>query len=253
MNQSFNTTTSMGRLILNVLLSFAQFEREVTGERIGTDSPLRRRRECGWAAWFRSAIGSRIALCTSSMITPPSFTQFAKQRGIGCGANRKPRPIAGRGSSSNPVLSSLARRAIALSGASALTAYRVGARYFGAPALAESPAFRPPAASHWPRALGGWLLPLVPAVAFETAVGLCDAPIQDQANAARGRRAVTLAHLPHGKRCRLRSPPGRASPARFRGSSARGTFLKIRPGTLIAALPGLCCEEDDTEPATRPT
>jgi len=32
--QSFNTTTSMGRLTLNILLSFAQFEREVTGERI---------------------------------------------------------------------------------------------------------------------------------------------------------------------------------------------------------------------------
>ena len=32
--QSFNTTNSMGRLTLNVLLSFAQFEREVTGERI---------------------------------------------------------------------------------------------------------------------------------------------------------------------------------------------------------------------------
>ena len=31
---AFNTTTSMGRLTLNVLLSFAQFEREVTGERI---------------------------------------------------------------------------------------------------------------------------------------------------------------------------------------------------------------------------
>jgi len=32
--QNFNTTTSMGRLTLNVLLSFAQFEREITGERI---------------------------------------------------------------------------------------------------------------------------------------------------------------------------------------------------------------------------
>ena len=32
--QHFNTTTSMGRLTLNMLLSFAQFEREVTGERI---------------------------------------------------------------------------------------------------------------------------------------------------------------------------------------------------------------------------
>src|SRR5204862_3493773 len=32
--QSFNTTNSMGRLTLNVLLSFAQFEREVIGERV---------------------------------------------------------------------------------------------------------------------------------------------------------------------------------------------------------------------------
>src|SRR3979409_1150861 len=32
--QQFNTATSMGRLTLNVLLSFAQFERELTGERI---------------------------------------------------------------------------------------------------------------------------------------------------------------------------------------------------------------------------
>nr|WP_265306227.1 recombinase family protein [Verminephrobacter eiseniae] len=32
--QQFNTTTSMGRLTLNFLLSFTQFEREVTGERI---------------------------------------------------------------------------------------------------------------------------------------------------------------------------------------------------------------------------
>ena len=32
--QQFNTTTSMGRLTLNVLLSYAQYEREITGERI---------------------------------------------------------------------------------------------------------------------------------------------------------------------------------------------------------------------------
>ena len=32
--QSFNTTSSMGRLTLNILLSFAQFEREVIGERV---------------------------------------------------------------------------------------------------------------------------------------------------------------------------------------------------------------------------
>ena len=40
--QSFNTTTSMGRLTLNILLSFAQFEREVIGERTGGDDILRR-------------------------------------------------------------------------------------------------------------------------------------------------------------------------------------------------------------------
>ena len=34
--QSFNTTSSMGRLTLNVLLSFAQFERELNGERVRT-------------------------------------------------------------------------------------------------------------------------------------------------------------------------------------------------------------------------
>ena len=55
--QAFNTTTSMGRLTLNVLLSFAQFDREVTGERIRTRSPPRRRRACGWEVWCRSATG----------------------------------------------------------------------------------------------------------------------------------------------------------------------------------------------------
>jgi site-specific DNA recombinase len=39
--QQFNTTTSMGRLTLNVLLSFAQFEREVTSERLPRSSNMR--------------------------------------------------------------------------------------------------------------------------------------------------------------------------------------------------------------------
>jgi len=42
--QQFNTTTSMGRLTLNVLLSFAQFEREVTGERIRDKIALSKQR-----------------------------------------------------------------------------------------------------------------------------------------------------------------------------------------------------------------
>ena len=45
--QQFNTTTSMGRLTLNVLLSFAQFEREVTGERI-RDKFLQSRQKGMW-------------------------------------------------------------------------------------------------------------------------------------------------------------------------------------------------------------
>lgn len=45
--QQFNTTTSMGRLTLNVLLSFAQFEREVTGERI-RDKVAASRRKGMW-------------------------------------------------------------------------------------------------------------------------------------------------------------------------------------------------------------
>jgi DNA invertase Pin-like site-specific DNA recombinase len=42
--QQFNTTTSMGRLTLNVLLSFAQFERELPGERIRDKFAASRRR-----------------------------------------------------------------------------------------------------------------------------------------------------------------------------------------------------------------
>mgnify|MGYP001367407258 CR=1 FL=1 len=45
--QQFNTTTSMGRLTLNILLSFAQFEREVTAERI-RDKVAASRRKGMW-------------------------------------------------------------------------------------------------------------------------------------------------------------------------------------------------------------
>ena len=53
--QAFNTTTSMGRLTLNVLLSFAEFEREVTESGSATKSPRPRRRGSGWAVRFRWA------------------------------------------------------------------------------------------------------------------------------------------------------------------------------------------------------
>jgi site-specific DNA recombinase len=53
--QQFNTTTSMGRLTLNVLLSFAQFEREVTGERI-RDKIAASKRKGMWMGGY-SALG----------------------------------------------------------------------------------------------------------------------------------------------------------------------------------------------------
>jgi len=49
--QQFNTTTSMGRLTLNVLLSFAQFEREVSGERIRDKVVASRRSNSPWCKW----------------------------------------------------------------------------------------------------------------------------------------------------------------------------------------------------------
>jgi DNA invertase Pin-like site-specific DNA recombinase len=50
--QQFNTTSSMGRLTLNVLLSFAQFEREVTGERIRDKIAASKRR----GIWMGGAV-----------------------------------------------------------------------------------------------------------------------------------------------------------------------------------------------------
>jgi DNA invertase Pin-like site-specific DNA recombinase len=49
--QPFNTTTSMGRLTLNVLLSFAQFEREVIGERIRDKFAASRRKGMWMGGW----------------------------------------------------------------------------------------------------------------------------------------------------------------------------------------------------------
>ena len=57
--QAFNTTTSMGRLMLNVLLSFAQFEREVTGERIRDKIAAAKKKVCGWVARRQSVMNSK--------------------------------------------------------------------------------------------------------------------------------------------------------------------------------------------------
>jgi site-specific DNA recombinase len=64
--QQFNTTTSMGRLTLNVLLSFAQFEREVTSERIRDKIAASKRKglPCTWEqGMFRGLSG---IFCTSN-------------------------------------------------------------------------------------------------------------------------------------------------------------------------------------------
>src|SRR4029079_13313736 len=51
LTQSFNTTTSMGRLTLDVALSFAQFEREVIGERIRDKFAASRKRGMWMGGW----------------------------------------------------------------------------------------------------------------------------------------------------------------------------------------------------------
>ncbi len=80
--QSFNTTTSMGRLTLNILLSFAQFEREVIGERI-RDKFAASRRKGMWMGGFvplgynvkdRKLITNEAEAATVRMI----FERFAK-------------------------------------------------------------------------------------------------------------------------------------------------------------------------------
>jgi site-specific DNA recombinase len=71
--QSFNTTTSMGRLTLNILLSFAQFEREVTAERIRDKVAASRRRACGWAGCRPTATASRTGSWWSTK-KPPSMS-----------------------------------------------------------------------------------------------------------------------------------------------------------------------------------
>ena len=58
--QQFNTSTSMGRLTLNVLLSFAQFEREVTSERIR--DKVAASQDCGWLGGGRQQSEFRACL-----------------------------------------------------------------------------------------------------------------------------------------------------------------------------------------------
>jgi site-specific DNA recombinase len=62
--QQFNTTTSMGRLTLNMLLSFAQFEREVTGERIRDKIAASKRR----GMWMGGPLPLGYDLCDRKLV-----------------------------------------------------------------------------------------------------------------------------------------------------------------------------------------
>jgi len=66
--QAFNTTTSMGRLTLNVLLSFAQFEREITGERIRDKIAASKAR----GLWMGGAVPHGYAVKERKLIVVPA-------------------------------------------------------------------------------------------------------------------------------------------------------------------------------------
>ena len=75
--QQFNTSSSMGRLTLNVLLSLAKIR---TGSERGSVSETRlrpqRERGCGWEDSYRSAMTSRIASCLSMQRKPKLFDTY---------------------------------------------------------------------------------------------------------------------------------------------------------------------------------
>ena len=72
--QAFNTTTSMGRLTLNVLLSFAQFEREVTSERIRDKIAASKRR----GMWMGGPIPIGYRLNDRQLVIEPSEAETVR-------------------------------------------------------------------------------------------------------------------------------------------------------------------------------
>jgi DNA invertase Pin-like site-specific DNA recombinase len=79
--QQFNTTTSMGRLTLNILLSFAQFEREVIGERI-RDKFAASRRKGMWMGGnvplgYRAEARKLVVVATEAELVRRIFARFA--------------------------------------------------------------------------------------------------------------------------------------------------------------------------------
>jgi site-specific DNA recombinase len=73
--QQFNTTSSMGRLTLNVLLSFAQFEREVTGERIRDKIAASKRK----GMWMGGPVPLGYSLKERKLIVNPKESEFIRR------------------------------------------------------------------------------------------------------------------------------------------------------------------------------
>jgi site-specific DNA recombinase len=80
--QQFNTTTSMGRLTLNILLSFAQFEREVIGERIRDKFAASRRKGMWMGGWpplgYEVQDRRLVVIEREAALVKRIFDQFAK-------------------------------------------------------------------------------------------------------------------------------------------------------------------------------
>lgn len=75
--QNFNTKTSMGRLTLNILLSFAQFEREMISER--TRDKMAAAKKKGRFIGGRPALGYNIDLVSHKLITNPAEAKIVKE------------------------------------------------------------------------------------------------------------------------------------------------------------------------------
>ena len=94
--QSFNTTSSMGRLTLNVLLSFAQFEREVIGERVRDKIAASKRK----GIWVGGPVPLGYRVIDKKLVVVPEeaeavrtiFTSYLQLGSIG--AASEPRPMA---------------------------------------------------------------------------------------------------------------------------------------------------------------
>jgi site-specific DNA recombinase len=72
--QSFNTTTSMGRLTLNILLSFAQFEREVIGERVRDKIAASKRK----GIWVGGPVPLGYAAVNKKVIVVPAAAEIVR-------------------------------------------------------------------------------------------------------------------------------------------------------------------------------